>query len=450
MPRLRLPLPILLLILQLPLVFNPGYFSHDDLEWIARADVPAWVSLPWVSWLDLSPLQYRPLTFNLWLVLAHAFGATPALLHLACVILGTLNAWLLWRVLIGARISERIACGAAIVFTLSPYVVYVHGWTGALADLLTLALGLGAARCLQCALDGTRAEASVLVATSTALIAAALLSKESAIVLPFLLPFAAYRDLSLRAIRIAVALATLVAVLYLALRWPILVNSADVDSAYTWSLRNVPTRLAEYILFPFTPPLFEIAPLLDKSVARLLAAAGCVSILLVALWTRGPRWPLAWLFAFGGALAPILVLPRAYDQYAYLASAVAIAIPAAAWSILASKARIALAVVAAIVTAHGAIIMSRIHAVGIIQHTLFDDVLTELRASPEPLYIVASDPRDAWLLGRLLDNVVVYRGVTLRGRIAFGETPPSQTSERVLQMDRNGHLHAAGASLTPH
>ena len=57
---MRVPLPLLLLALQLPLILNPGYFSHDELQWWARADVPSWSDLPWVPWLDLSPLQYRP------------------------------------------------------------------------------------------------------------------------------------------------------------------------------------------------------------------------------------------------------------------------------------------------------------------------------------------------------------------------------------------------------
>jgi hypothetical protein len=292
---MRLPLPILLLILQLPLILNPGYFSHDDLEWIARADVSTWSALPWVSWFDLSPLQYRPLTFNLWLVLAHAFGATPLLMHLACVALGTANAWLLSRVLVRAGLRESVAHGAAIAFSLCPYVVYVHGWTGTLADLLTLAFGLLAARCLQSTQDSSQARAFVLVGASTALIAAALLSKESAIVLPFLIPLAAYRDLSTRAIRIAISLAMAAAVVYLLVRWPVLADGGHLDSAYAWSIRNVPARLAEYILFPFAPPLFEIAPLLDKSIARLVAAAACALLLLAALSTAGWRWPLAWL-----------------------------------------------------------------------------------------------------------------------------------------------------------
>jgi len=82
---IRIPLPILLVILQLPLILDPGWFSHDEIEWLARADVPSWSALPWIGWLDLAPLQYRPLTFNLWLALAHTWP-TPAPMHLVWVL----------------------------------------------------------------------------------------------------------------------------------------------------------------------------------------------------------------------------------------------------------------------------------------------------------------------------------------------------------------------------
>ena len=76
-------------------------------------------------------------------------------MHLVFVLFGITNAWLLARVLVATQVSERIAYAAAIVFSLTPYVVYVHGWTGTLADLLTLGLGLLASRFLQRAVAAT-------------------------------------------------------------------------------------------------------------------------------------------------------------------------------------------------------------------------------------------------------------------------------------------------------
>lgn len=448
---IRIPLPILLLLLQLPLIANPGYFSHDELQWLARADVPSWNALPWVSWLDLTPLQYRPLTFNIWLVLAHTCGSTPELMHFVFVCLGTANAWLLARVLVAARIPERVAYLSAIVFSLTPYVVYVHGWTGTLADLLTLAFGLLAARALQNAISATRTQTvAAHAAASTLFVAAALLCKESAIVLPLLLPLLASRDISSRRFLLAIVPTAAIVVLYLAIRLPILIDSGHVDSAYAWSLRYVPARLTEYLLFPFMPPLFEIAPLLSKGAARIAAAGGCLALLLGALASIGWRWPLAWLIAFAVALAPVLVLAISYNHYAYLASAIAIGICAAAWSTLKQVPRIALGFLAAIAMLHGIIVMSRVHSVGLIQRNLYEDLTVDLTRSPAPLSVAAADPRDAWLLGRLLHGVDTYRGAPFGERMRFGDKLPARPGERLLWMNRDGHLQPDASPLTPH
>jgi hypothetical protein len=443
-----LRMPLLLLALQLPLVLNPGYFSHDELEWLARADAP-WSVLPWVSWLDVTPLQYRPLSFNLWLVLAHAFGASAPLIHLVFALLGTLNGWLLARALVSSRVSTCVAYVAAIAFTLMPFVVYVHGWAGTLADLLTLGLGLAAFRMLRCTLGS--AQRSHLVAGAGAsglLVATALLCKESAVVLPALLLLAIPKGTPPRKAVAALLPAAIVTLAYLAIRLPILANSAQFDPAYAWSLAHIPARLADYLLFPFMPPLLEVGPLLTKSPARLAAAAGCVAILLVALATAGWRRPLAWLIAYAVALAPVLVLGTAYNQYAYLASAVGVGIVAGTWSLLGPRARIAMLTLAAIAILHGFVVMSRMHAIGFIQRRLCDDLLATLHDSSAPLYVVAADARDAWLPGRLLKGVDAYRGTQFGGRVHIGK-PPAEAQGRILVMARNGHLRAPPAELTP-
>lgn len=437
----RIPLPLLLLALQLPLILNPGYFSHDELQWWSRADVP-WSELPWIPWLDLSPLQYRPLTFNLWLMLAHAFAATPWLMHLAFVALGTFNAWLLARVLSGARMPRRVAHAGAAVFALSPFVVYVHGWTGTLADLLTLMFLLLATRVIQRAMPSEPSTAIVLRASGAALLVAlALLSKESAIVLPALLMLAAYNQPSPRATRLAVAFSAAVVVAYLALRLPILVHSASADPAYAWSTRNIAPRALEYLLYPFTPPMFEIGPLLNASLARLVAAAICVMLLLYTLATRDLRWPIAWLAAVVVALAPVLVLPIAYDHYAYLASAAGIAIAAAAWPKLRRLPRAIVPILAAIVVVHGAAVMWRMVAAGIVERNLHADLLDAVRRDPDiPIVVAPADPRDAWLVQRLLDDVASYRGIPLLNVRVASENGEYEPGARRLWMNRQGHL----------
>ena len=444
----RALLPLLLLLLQLPLALIPGYLSHDDLEWLARADVP-WSAIAWVPWLDVSSLQYRPLTFNLWLVLAHLFGGSPRLMHTLFVLIGTANAWLLARVIIGMLVSDRVAYVCAVVFALSPYAVYVHGWTGTLADLLTLLCGLIAARCLQRAASAASPDATVLnAAAATSLAAIALLCKESAVVLPALLTFILLRSRLRKPSIAALAIAALITVGYVAMR-PALAESAQIDPAYAWSLRHVPARLAEYALYPFMPPLFEIGPLLAKSTPRIAAAVVCLTLLLAALGSAGWRWPACWLLAFTIALGPVLLLPVAYDHYAYLAAAPAVAVCASAWTLLGRFARCAILALAAIVVLHGFAVMPRLYAVGVVQRNLCDDLVAELRNSTAPLHIAAADPRDAWLIGRLLRGVEGYRGVAFGTRVRFGGEEAAASGDRLLWMNRGGHLQASAPPLTP-
>src|SRR3546814_6477393 len=58
---------------------NPGYFSHDELQWASFAGNSG--PIQWVPWLDVASFQYRPLTFNLWLWLSRHLFDTPQLFH---------------------------------------------------------------------------------------------------------------------------------------------------------------------------------------------------------------------------------------------------------------------------------------------------------------------------------------------------------------------------------
>ena len=133
-------------LLQLPLVLNPGYYSHDELQWAVHA-----VDGVRVPWLDVSAFQYRPLTFNLWMLLSRALFDTPMLFHAVLVAWGSANASLLYAV--GRRFGMQTwpALFGALVFALSPYAVYTHGWVGCIADLIWLSCASNAKLSTVCA-----------------------------------------------------------------------------------------------------------------------------------------------------------------------------------------------------------------------------------------------------------------------------------------------------------
>ena len=409
---------VLFLFVQLPLICNPGYFSHDELEWWARADVAHWRDMPWAPWSDIAAFQYRPLTFNVWLVLAHGLAATPYLMHLAVVALGTANALLLAACVQHVGASRRGAAVAAAVFVLQPYVAYTHGWTATLADILVLGAGLLALRCVQRIGPSTRRPGLVACAFGVvALIAGALLCKESAVVLPALLLGGLYQHPRRAVVWAIIAAAALVVATYLLLRLGVILHPPHGNGAYAWAIGHVPRRAAEYLLFPFMPPMLEVGPVLLKSPARLLLATLGVVALLVSLATAGWRWPLAWLALVATSLAPVLILGTAYNQYAYLATAAAVAAVAVAWPRLTKAPRGAILIVATVATLHGAAIMQRMRAIGGVQQQFHTDLVRRLADRTSPLAVAATNPADCWLLQRFVAGVPSYRGVALAQRV---------------------------------
>lgn len=428
-PASWLVLAVGLLLLQLPLILNPGYFSHDELQWAARADGP-WGALPWQSWTDTGVFQYRPLTFNLWLLLSHRLFATPYLMHAVFVGLGCVNAVLLGQAIAAAGVRRRVAMGAAAVFTLSPYVAYVHGWVGTLGDLLTLLAALLGLRLLQRTATVASRRERIVATPLVLLVGAALLCKESAVVLPAALLPALYRHPRPRAVLQLIALACMPVVAYLIVRLPVILATPPASAGYAWALGHIPHRLAEYLLFPFLPPLLEVGPTLTKSASRLLAAAACVAALLGALATCGWRWPLVWLALTAVLLAPVLILATSYGQYAYLASAAAVGIAAAAWPRLRRLPRIALGLAAGVAIMHGAAVMTRMRDIGLVQHNFDADLRAVLASGDEVPCFALADEGDRWMAARFVNDVPRYRGVCLA---QSGEAAP-------LRMRRDGHL----------
>lgn len=422
---------ILAVALQSPLIFNPGYFGADELQWWARADVP-WSQLPWVSWRDLQVFQYRPLTFNLWLVLAHALAANAYAMHAVFVMIGTINALLIAATLHSMGVARPTATVAALVFVCSPFVAYTHGWTGTLADLLVLLFGLLAFAALRMLHGETSAIRLACVAFGVALLQAlALAAKESAIVLPLLMLCAAISHETPRRVAAIAGVAGAIVSLYLALRLQTLLGSNA--SGYAWQLSDVPGRLAEYLLYPWLPSLFEIGPSLEKSAWRIAIAVTCLAGLVFALARSGWRHAAAFVVLYAGMLAPVLVLERSCNQYAYLASAAAVGVVAYAWRSATQVSKALILATASIVCLHGAGVAMRMREIGVIE-VRFHDTLADLLAAQSSTFAIApARPSDTWLLRRFTDGVPNYRGIVFTGRVFTANAP-------------DGSIHATMAS----
>lgn len=437
--RSRLALAFALVAAQAALWLNPGYFSHDELQWGARAAVEHWRDLPLESFSDWRSFQFRPLTFNLWLLLSHALFDTPRLFHAILVALGTLNALLLARVLRGTGCRNGVASGAALAFGLSPFAAWVHGWVGCLADLLWVGLGLGIVATLQ-RLDATAVGGdedtgrrggrfSWIIAAVTAALATALalLSKEAALSIPALLGLGAL-VLRLRRTWLAAALASAaVALAYLALRLTVL-TAAPHDSTYDPAWAAVPRGWAMYQLFPWALGVSEVHVLALASPQRLALYALLFAAFAIALWRASPRLWLVWLAGGALALAPALALPVPSNQYGYGFAALGCGAAALAWVRLRRGGRITLVLLAILALVHGAQIQKHMLETGRLQAVFSPSLADAARAQPEgDIRLWPDAPKQGFAYARLSHDIPAYRGVPLGPRVQMARNRDEAT-----------------------
>ena len=424
-------------LIVLPLVFNPGYFSSDDLQWLAFADTPTLHDVPWNAWFDFSPFQYRPLTFNLWLLLSHCIGYQPIAMHLVRVLFGLASAWLLRSVMLQFGVVPRRATLAAWIWLLTPYTVYTHGWVGTFGDSLCLTFMLLALRhvLIQSRTDGWMPGIveSLPVAALTAL---ALMSKESAVVFPAVMLITALRRRD-RVGVVACTASTCIALVYLVLRLQTILFPHDAASGYHWALSNIPARIAEYTVFPFLVGHFEVIASRTHLAnwPALLGLGIVVAAILGAGWRRCLILWIGWIAALG----PVLILDDANNQYAYLAGAWACAFLASTWPGIRAWLRPLMIIPIAMVLVHGAQQIHDIRHIGQIQRNLYADLPGVLANAARPVTIQTQRGNDDFILQRLLTDIPSYQRIPIGDRVRF-VVHAMQDKQPDYRMSHNGHL----------
>ena len=403
-------------LLQLPLALNPGYYSHDELQWAVHA-----VDGVQVPWRDVSTFQYRPLTFNLWMQLSRALFDTPMLFHAVLVAAGALNAALLFAVGRGFGVPARAAMLGALVFVLSPYAVYTHGWVGCIADLLWVGCALLLALCVQ------RTLRPLLAALAAALLTGvALLAKEAAFAIPPLLALAWWFDGRKPKWLFAMLASGAVCAIYLGLRIDVLLNAPREGSQYVLSAWHVPLRWLEYQVFPPIVPLQEAITTLHRPLPALIAGVVWLG-LLGALWQAGRRHVALFLLGGIAALLPVLPLASAWNHYAYGFAAIAAMTVASAWPRATRNGRIAIGVFALLVMLHGGAVMWRMQQVGRIQ-SVFSPALADVlrtRTDRGTVVLRIGPGIKPWIVQRLTHGIPRYDGVEIGNRVRLvgnGET----------------------------
>lgn len=310
---------------------------------------------------------YRPL-FLLWLRLNHAaWGLTPSWWHLTSVLCHVLATYLVFRVAQSLTRDRGIALLAGLLFGLHPAHIESVAWISGVTDPLMAVFFLGSLDSYIRYEDGKKKR---WLGAAVAGFALALLVKETAIVLPFVLVVYAWprepgEKTSIRtaARHLATSLMPFLAMaaLYLAARSSAIGGFVPHRAAGGWKMMvlNWPSVLVFYLrhlVWPFG--LSEFYPSLPTHVRAgefwvslllvLLAAACAVGLIRWLRWSPAMRCAVALLIL---PLLPALYFPALtpgdtlHDRYLYL--------PLAGFSILVAA---ALTELAATVGSRGALI----------------------------------------------------------------------------------------------
>lgn len=363
-------------VLNLILITNPGYFSHDELQrWDDVEEFgliryfQMYISLPATQSLS-DP--FRPFPFAIQGLLSLAQNDFPPLVHLFGALTTGLVGFVFYLLLVEVGLKYSSALASGLIFLVLPTTVLATGWSAALMDQWYVIFGLAALSQSLKYLRTTQVWAWVL---STLFFSLSLLSKETAVIWPAVLVVVALIVNRRRPVHrfhwIALALAwSLPALAYLFARLEAFVGtftSPGSSGHYGMSLENIPRNAFAYFVFPFAPGNGWVSSLLLTP--PLILAAACVAHLGLAFWI-GKRVPkVGWLYlpAYFVFLAPILALNATGAQYLYgsglaLAGALGILVGESAGS---SRSAIALWVAIALMAGNSILAQTEIHRAGV-------------------------------------------------------------------------------------
>jgi hypothetical protein len=310
-------------------IANPGFQSHDEwqiydfvrkygLNFFLRAYIRVYAGSEFGT-------PVRPLGFLQQGLLSQWMPSAPIVPHLFSVGLLMVTGLLLFRVLTAAAVNRQRAVAAAILFGTSPLTAFATGWTAALFDPWYALFALLAAWAVVSIID--RGFSVLRVAALAVASALAILSKETAIILPAAAGALALSISLLRGAPLQWRKAFLIGVIsaspvlcYLAIRFPAIMVTLHGNSAlaYPPSIANVPGNLLGYFAFPALISTAELPPIAFLHTTPLLAALAVHLLIIFGLLIRlGWTAACAYVAAYFVFLMPVLTLPSPGSHYLY-------------------------------------------------------------------------------------------------------------------------------------
>lgn len=420
--------PVLLIIVavlgNILLITNPGYFSHDEYDRersLRMLGLRAYLTHAFRQNPDASfAVPWRPLGFAAQAVHSNFFDQ-PQIVHGISVTIHLISALSLYYVLKRCANSD-VALLASSIFLIHPSTSHAVGWAAATHDLLwvlfaiwSLYFGLQSIFC-------AKVPSLSRILTSSLMYAAALMSKETAIVVPiafflfgfrgcrfkihpknnvFLGPFFAYLGVS---------------AIYLLFRWPNIRKSlSGSDSTYTIGLETVSQNLLVYFAYPFSLSVTEVGNAIFMSNRELVVAISFHATVFIALgvvygFSKAFLYPSLYVVT----LLPLLFLGFQASHYLY-ASAVLSSISIALILVQSTRRSVALSlfpiVVVAVLIIHSVLNQVSIRNDGVCMQSL-DSAVNVLEDAGEILIRQSESGLYSWVANRYVVNRV---GLTVVG-----------------------------------
>jgi hypothetical protein len=438
------------------LIANPGYYSHDELQKLDHIEKFGFLhylsSYVVLVQGDGFGTPVRPFSFIVLGVIALVMRDYPVIVHLVDVLTHGAVAVLLFIVLLRFRLPRVVALVSACIFALNPMAVIAVGWPAALMDRWYVLFGIGALLFAESHVRGRSGVAALGFVSCFVL--AAILSKETAIMLPGLMLIFVLIDasvLSSRRFWQAGAAMTLPVVAYLLYRLPAIVSSFGGNQGgggYSASTANISDGLMVYLAYPVLFNLTEAVNWVFIS-PWLIGAAVAVHLVVVAvLWlVKGWRISCGYLFFYLLFLVPVLFISIKAAHYLY-ASSIFFS-TAVAWLIVVPSSRFALlrlfgVLVLAMTLVHTVFLQIFVYRLGSCMDTAMTSVeAVHMTLGRPPLLEMRAEPG--------APAHVLHRFAT--GRDKVGESYPVNmkvvqwdahrpVGQPVLVMDRQCRIHA--------
>lgn len=315
------------------LISNPGFYSHDEyqkIDHILKYNLLDYIEV----YAALQPGEHfghpmRPFSFVIQGLSALFIYDYPVITHLIDVIIHIAVVITLYRITKRVSNDEKYALVSALIFSLSPLVIYSIGWSAALMDrLYTLFILLTISIFISYIENKSKKYIyNLLIIASVSL---ALLSKETAIIIPAIIAIVAYyyhtSNTHLHGIPkktyIAIACTFVPIGIYLLHRQNALYNSflgdTGISGGHTATFDNILINLYTYTAYPFLSTLDDAQNIIfSDSLTANLALLLHIGLILYCFIKVSKKAAAYYILLYLIPITPVLIIPIRGSHYLY-------------------------------------------------------------------------------------------------------------------------------------